>query len=340
MPIKITNTKLKMKSINWEALSLTRFLLALIVAVTHLKNYTDIGFLKWYGDFGAFEAILGFLLISGFSIGTSISKNKTNYFMRRLQRIYPVYLAAIIFQIIIVGIDLKTGSILSLFINLVFLNQVFAQSFVVPAWTLATEVWLYCLAPGFLKMSKKYLYIIIFGSFLFYSLYTAGRTLYHWPYYSETLYGINLPLLAFIWVAGFFYAVHNNNKFIPRVIAFLFAGHILLSVLIQVGFRIKNHAADLILSDMVGYVLKAICVSFSYCMVIKCRSIPKPNIKLSHFFNLLGNISYPLYLTHATTYFMLERYGLTDKFLYIGIAMIISYCIYFIFDFYSKRKRV
>jgi peptidoglycan/LPS O-acetylase OafA/YrhL len=87
------------EKVNWEILSLTRFLLALIVMIGHLQEFSSLAFLKWYTYLGSFEAILGFLLISGLSIGKSISKNRNNYFKRRIQRIYPVYFVSIIFQI-------------------------------------------------------------------------------------------------------------------------------------------------------------------------------------------------------------------------------------------------
>ena len=56
---------------NWEFLSIARFILALIVMFGHLSEYLDICFFKIVGD-SAFEAVFGFLLISGFSIGKSI----------------------------------------------------------------------------------------------------------------------------------------------------------------------------------------------------------------------------------------------------------------------------
>ena len=80
---------------NWELLSITRFMLAFIVMAVHLGNADHTRFLNWASAFGGFESVLGFLLISGFSIGKSISKNKESYFKRRVARIYPVYLASL-----------------------------------------------------------------------------------------------------------------------------------------------------------------------------------------------------------------------------------------------------
>ncbi len=200
------------QNVNWSALSLSRFLLAFVVLVDHLQNFSDIGYLKYYSYLGSFEAILGFLLISGYSIGISISKNQKNYIIRRIKRIYPVYLVSIVYQLLVIGFP-NTNSAFTLILNLLFLNQVFINwSFVGPAWTLATEVWLYITAPFLLKLRQKHVYCLILGSFICYLIYTCGRTLFHWDYYAATNYGINIVLLSFIWIAGFSLAIFPKKK--------------------------------------------------------------------------------------------------------------------------------
>src|SRR5258708_539640 len=59
---------------NWDVLSLVRFLLALFVAVYHLSFFTDVGPARMLIKLGPFEAVMSFLLISGYSIGHSIAK--------------------------------------------------------------------------------------------------------------------------------------------------------------------------------------------------------------------------------------------------------------------------
>lgn len=326
---------------NWEVLSLTRFLLALIVMIEHLQAYAAIGYLKWYGNLGAFEAILGFLLISGFSIGKSISKNKKNYFKRRIQRIYPVYLASIFFQIIVVWNIEIVQSLFIILLNLLFLNHILTDtSFVGPAWTLAAEVWLYSFAPLFLKLNKKALYTLIFLSFSCYVIYTCGRTLFHWNYYSRTNCGINLILLAFIWVAGFALAIFpNDKKHTSIVVALLFFGHLALTIGIQILFRIKNHQiGEIINTDAAYFIGNSCCLAFVYFVVIFNHKIPSFKPFTNKVLNLLGNISYPLYLTHRTTFHLLSKAKINNVMVLILSALIISTIIYFIFDFYSKKR--
>jgi peptidoglycan/LPS O-acetylase OafA/YrhL len=329
--------------INWEVLSLTRFLLALIVMVGHLEEYSQIGYFKWVTYFGSFEAILGFLLISGLSIGKSISKDRTNYFKRRFQRIYPVYAASMLFQVVVVWATMNAGVIFFILLNLLFLNQIFTDtSFVQPAWTLATEVWLYALAPVFLKSSRKKLYTLIIASFACYIIYTCGRTLFDWNYFAGTKYGINLVLLAYIWIAGFALAIFPNyRKQNKLMIALLLLGHIGLTILIQVGYRIKNHQLGGIIDiDLLPFIGKTCCLAFVYYVVMFNHRIPAFKPFANKVFNLLGNISYPLYLTHLTTFQLLHRNQMNNVFVMISSGLLMSFLIYYIFDFYSKKRVV
>jgi peptidoglycan/LPS O-acetylase OafA/YrhL len=329
------------EKVNWEILSLARFLLALIVMIGHLQEFSSLGFLKWYTYLGSFEAILGFLLISGLSIGKSISKNRNNYFKRRIQRIYPVYFASIIFQIIVSHSDLHIQSIFIILLNLLFLNQVFTSpSFVGPAWTLATEVWLYSLAPVFLRFRKETLYKLIFSSFSLYVIYDCGRTLFHWNYYSGTKYGINLILLAYIWLAGFTLAIFpDDKKRTSVIIALLFIAHFLLTIGIQILFRLKHHQIhEILFVDIFSFIGNSVCLSFVYFVVVFNHRISFFKPFIGKTFNLLGNISYPLYLTHYTTFTLFSHMHIKNEFLLISFALTVSFLIYLIFDFYSKKR--
>ena len=70
-------------SAKWDILSGLRFLLALMVAATHLSLNTDPGPVRVLAAFGAFEAIVGFLVIGGYSNGSSSQKRPDGFFLRR-----------------------------------------------------------------------------------------------------------------------------------------------------------------------------------------------------------------------------------------------------------------
>lgn len=330
------------KTINWELLAFMRFLLAFIVFAGHASSFSEnVGPLPWINTFGSFEAILGFLLISGLSIGKSILRNQKGFLKRRVQRIYPVYIASIIFCYIIDPHPISIGFIFFMFINLIFLNHVLTStSFVGPAWTLSLEVWLYALAPFFFKLSYKKLLVITYVSFLCYCLYTCGRTLFHWPYYAGTEFGINLIFLSFIWLAGFSLAVYKEKlKNISLHIAVFFVLHFVLTTMIQIAFRIKNQQPEMIITaDMIDFVGKAICLFGIYYVVILNPTVPSFSLTTKKVFNLLGNISYPLYLTHMSVIELCKKLNIIHWQLVVLFSLVVAFLVYWSFDFYSKRR--
>jgi peptidoglycan/LPS O-acetylase OafA/YrhL len=327
------------KTTNWEALALVRFLLAFVVITGHLNDYADTRYLKFISNLGAFEAVLGFLLISGFSIGTSITKNKAHFFKRRLQRIYPVYLACIVFTIALKGAHLNFNWLYNISINLVFLNQIVTElSYIRPAWSLSLEVWLYCLAPLLLKLTKKQLLYFTCFSFACYIFYTCGRTLYDWRYFAGIPYGLNLLLLSFIWLAGFKLAAFSDKKQSRLLISLLLLGVMGLTAAIQIVYRIKNHDYSTIVTDLPALLGKTICLAIVYVAIVRNQQIPTFKPTWGKIANLLGNISYPLYLSHLTTFQLLKKLNVHSTGLYVLSALVVAAIIYFIFDFYSRKR--
>src|SRR4051812_3996977 len=69
---------------SWALLAGLRFFLAFIVFAGHLSWFADLGaILTGVSSFGGRPAVLGFLLISGLSIGHSIVSRPEGYFRRR-----------------------------------------------------------------------------------------------------------------------------------------------------------------------------------------------------------------------------------------------------------------
>src|ERR1700677_387813 len=78
---------------HWAALAATRFLLSLIVLFGHLGGIGVGGEItKGFTNYGELAAVVGFFIISGFSIGNSISQRPKRYIIRRIWRIWPTYL--------------------------------------------------------------------------------------------------------------------------------------------------------------------------------------------------------------------------------------------------------
>jgi peptidoglycan/LPS O-acetylase OafA/YrhL len=325
----------------WSVLAALRFLLASIVAVNHLPEFVPIGFWAVIPKFGAFEAILGFLLISGYSIGASYIKEPEGFIGRRVKRIYPVYLASLALACgVFVLANAAFPPLWELLANVLFLNQIVTStSLVGPAWSLSLEFWLYCLTPLFFKLSDRALQRLILMSFVAYAAYTCGRTLFHWNYYSGTAFGLNLLLLSFIWLAGLALA-RNREQAVPMLkkIGLIFAAHILLAVAIQGAYRLKNgRLPEFFQADLVGFLLQACTLTlvlFVFARVLRPHAAARP----SAFLRALGDISYPLYLIHIPVYYLLKQAGLASPVLYYGAAVLVSALMYRVLDFYSQRR--
>ncbi|VTU28322.1 acyltransferase family protein [Variovorax sp. PBL-E5] len=328
----------------WSLLAALRFLLASIVAFDHLREYVPIGAWSLIPKLGAFEAVLGFLLISGYSIGASFIKVPDGFLIRRVKRIYPVYLASIVLAYIV--FVMEHGShppVLALLANVLFLNQIVtATSFVGPAWSLALEFWLYSLTPLFFTLKDSTLRKLVFVSFGCYVAYTCGRTLFHLDYYAGLGYGANLLLLAFIWLAGLRLARNLQNPVpVLKDIALIFTVHILLAAAIQFGWRWKHGGVpDFFTHDIVDNLLQACTLALVLWAFVRLARRPIQNARASAVLRLLGDISYPLYLVHMSVYFLLKQTGLRSPILFYVSAVAVSFVIYWVLDFYSQRRHL
>lgn len=327
---------------NWDVLALLRFFLALVVAIFHLNMLVDVGPARCLILLGPLEAVLGFLLISGYSIGHSITKEADGFLGRRLWRIYPIYLAAMLLTYLAQPEPLTASFAWMITINLLFLSEILIKvSYIGQAWSLSLEVWLYCLAPFLVRLRAASLELLIVLSFLCFVIYTCGRTLFHWPYYVQTLYGINLPTLAFIWLAGFYLAVSATKERALRLIGLLLCGYMVLALAIQGLYRLKHGELPLFLSkDMIGYAGNSLLFLLLY---IVFRGVVRHQFHLSLFerrvCRFLGDISYPFYLVHTAVYIFLVRYCQNAVLLLLA-ALLTSSVVYFCCDFYSRRRKV
>jgi peptidoglycan/LPS O-acetylase OafA/YrhL len=327
----------------WDVLSALRFALALIVALDHLETFSPrMGWLRGIVRLGSFEAILGFLLISGYSIGHSIQKKPEGFFVRRMLRIYPVFLAALLFTYAVQREPLTLAFGGTLLLNLFFLGEaVVRYSYVGAAWSLNLEVWLYALAPVFRRLRATVLELLIGVSFFCYAGYTCGRSLFHWPHYAGTIAGLNLACLAFSWLAGF-YLITSTGKRRPLIwVGALFAAHLLLTGGIQSFHRVKHRdlhgflAVDV--ADFLCHGVLLLAVFAIFFGVVTGRF--HLGLFTRRIFRFLGDISYPLYLLHLPAFALLAAYT-RNAWLLLLAALAISTAVYFGCDFYSRRRKL
>ncbi len=157
------------QSAPWEILALLRFFLAFVVLSGHLSWYPAAsgGFVETFDDFGGKAAVLGFLLMSGFSIAASLEREEKGFYLRRLLRIYPLYLGAVALSLLVEaathghvqigGFSIEGEKYSAALGNLFFLQAFFVRplQFDGPLWSLAIEVFYYLLAPVFRRLDQK-----------------------------------------------------------------------------------------------------------------------------------------------------------------------------------------
>jgi peptidoglycan/LPS O-acetylase OafA/YrhL len=187
---------------DFEILDSIRGIAALVVVIAHCRGTLWIGggeFAKmfprdtWsFGDYVVFgismltrlsvEFVIVFFILSGFSIAHSLSANKSikDFYLRRLIRIYPPYVVALIWAGLVFLLTrywhpnwydgslntfafIRTGPMNNYFEPGVILKNLFympdERGFIAPFWSLTYEVIFYFLAPFLFR--KVNLYIIV-----------------------------------------------------------------------------------------------------------------------------------------------------------------------------------
>ena len=329
----------------WSLLAGLRFVLALIVAVGHLHLFMPkLGIMAPFAHLDSIEPVLGFLLISGYSIGCSYRRNPDGFFGRRLRRIYPIYLGAIILTLIVHVVIRQEifPKVSTLMLNGLFLNQVFTYSYVRPAWSLSLEFWLYCLVPFFFRSSSGFLRFATWFSFASFVVYSWSRSLLHLPYYFDVEYGGNLLLLSFIWICGLRLADPRSDKrAVLREIGMMFSLQVITVLMIEMASGARHH-------DLMGFFRKshgetamnAISLLLTFAVFARLVYHQGSGSRRSTTLRFLGDISYPLYLVHFPVYSALVWWGMSNPLLYLCGALGVSTLFYLLLDHYSQRRHL
>lgn len=317
----------------WAVLGCMRFVLASIVMFEHFQNVVDPHQpLFKLEELGAMAAVIGFFLISGYSIANSIAHKPKGYFMRRFYRIYPLYFAAWALGAFLYCITSPvswptwTHSVLLLspaqtqvsaptvweLIGSAFFLQGFAVNVMEinsPLWSLSIEVFFYALAPLLRKTPVKLLALIVALSALLY--YSGWHPIHQrvgihlFQTYARQLYGFSAAAFAWAWVLGFVF-YFTSDKWIAQVAL------VALPVFLICG------------NDELGGEYSAFTLAAVALVIIYARKI-KVGLRAKKVLNYLGDLSYPLYLVHvpviAYTWFFFKT---TNPLLYIAMALAVS----------------
>ncbi|WP_290700470.1 acyltransferase [Amphritea sp.] len=298
-----------------------RFLLAFIVLIAHtsvLANAEQLDWVTQYFDSGF--AVKGFFAISGYLVTKSYfsSANWLEYLEKRIRRIYPAYVAVIIYCLIVGAITttMQTGEfVMSIesakyaVSNLMFLN--FLQPTLPGAlldnkmqalngslWTIKVEVMLYFIVPVLCFMYAR-----------------IGKT-----------QGFIVALIA--GVTWFVYFSDYFNHPMGAVLAIQFPGQLpyfaLGSVLSFVKFR-QFHVFAIIVFSLIYYVGVKSQLDSRSAEVVNMIVYPLFVVAIANTSLLavgvgkFGDLSYGIYLYHFPTIQLLEHLGFYDRNPYIGL---------------------
>jgi len=265
------------------------------------------------------SAVFGFFVLSGYSIAASVDRDRVGFYKRRFIRIWPLYIAAVAFGLLVqwlvihtlpshafvwpLGEHVSNASTLSIVASFLMLQSVVSGPipFNGPLWSLSPEWWHYMVAPQLRKLPTAALLLLILASFYSFMLI-------HPPNGGIETFGNWRILLvsSWMWVTGFLYFRLRRTPF---------------------GFTILAFPATLALALNNNWGLP---LFFSIFVLILSTELVVP-AKLARFFDFLGDVSYPLYLFHLPALIAMLALGITNSIgLLIGplaLAVLVLYMI-------------
>ncbi|KAM3101368.1 acyltransferase family protein [Phormidesmis sp. 146-12] len=312
----------------WKILAGVRFFLAWIVLCNHLRWFLPAdNILLNFSELDAFTAVLGFLLLSGYSIAHSLMKGSKGFYKRRIFRVYPLYILSIFVSLVpfaLLGSPIQSPTA-EVFIRPlwreVVANFFFLQGYLSAPlssnailWTLSIEVLCYLVAPFLLKLKSKYLLGLIGISAISYAAYPRLGL----PYYSHLMYGVGFLILLWVWLLGFIYAREVKHREL--------LGHLILvlgTVLIGVN--------DL-------HPLAPLTYGLTVLALIYAESIKLP-LAFANAVEYLGELSYPLFLFHLPTLIIATSFlKIYNSVALVGLTFAVSMLFYHVVDVPLRRK--
>jgi peptidoglycan/LPS O-acetylase OafA/YrhL len=311
----------------WPILAAIRFFLALVVAGSHLTWYMETqSSVSVISYFSGMAAVLGFLVMSGYSIAASYAKQRNGFYWRRVLRIIPLYVVLIAFSAVgpaLLGgqITVPGGHFVTPQFGQVLGNLFFLQGFLVMplntcpvVWTLSVEVFFYLATPWLARLSQR---TLLFTVLALAGLFACSRFL-HLPFYAELLYGSNVVLLGWAWLLGFWI------------------------------FRAREHEHTIVVALSLGICVMAFNNSFLTVLwpitwIITILAIGYAELfpygkRLAAFLSLLGDASYPLYLAHMPVFLLLYGFRVSESgWVFILVAIVFSIVLDRCFDRPLKR---
>ncbi|WP_322843643.1 acyltransferase [Pseudomonas sp. B33.4] len=267
---------------NLQNIQFLRFIAAILVVAQHAVYFSSLAtdtpaskFLSWgFGDLGVFV----FFVISGFVIAMQTDRKPAQFMLHRILRIYPGYIAAIIFSTTVLVIfsgyrPSLTDTSMSIFLIPTGSLNV---SFQVPYWTLIYEMFFYALILMLMTVFRGHKNLIDSAVFLWLLVMifqTAQGVTFNVA--MPTLAEIPLSPLNIYFIAGFFLSriLLSEKQGLALFALFLIA------------------VSSIFIPAMKGPLSTCALTIVAIIWAIKSAPLPK-------FLNNLGDYSYGIYLAH------------------------------------------
>lgn len=249
---------------------------------------------QYFTSFGALGVYL-FFVISGYVCFISFDRGRvklSQYYVRRLARILPVYYAVILYQFVLHTYIL--GDVPVDEMHLGWLRYIFCTSTVIPAynnfwynlnavWTIPAFLFFYLLAPFLYKYIRSYNAALIGWVLTYFISFILNRYLSSW-------FGPVKQLHFFLFGIVIYYIIKERVE--NQLVLFLII-NLLLVVFFKVGGDVN-----------LWTVIFGLLVIGSKDLVIKQEF-------LSRLIDIIDEYTFSIYLVHATVMEYIDRWKLT-----------------------------
>ncbi|MCU6350485.1 acyltransferase family protein [Morganella morganii] len=306
----------------YNAIQALRWISALLVIGFHSRGFmNDIYAQKNLGDMMFVTGAAGvdiFFVISGFIISLATSRKESifSFYIKRIFRIYPVYIFLVVSLLLLVGNYNNSDIVRSLFmIHNDYKSEAptFGYSLIFTTWSLTYELYFYIIFSLAMLINHKYRVIttcvMILAILMISQIYTNGTPFIDAAHNIESnlsglavflsnpisidfIYGCLIYTVYSLGVVDFFARKINANI----LIAIILSGLALSFIIIFSNYR---YGYGPLKWGMLGAAIVFLCVAYDRYL----------KFEINRVWIYLGDISYSIYLTHVCVLVFLNTYG-------------------------------
>lgn len=272
------------------------------IDATHITSFI--------ASFGAKTAVVGFFAISGYSVTTSLDRNRKGFVWRRVIRLYPAYIAAMLFGAALqleigsrqVGDNLFRADGLGIYICNMLMLQMYAckaVSYVPTVWSLSIEFSFYILI---FLVGSRFSPILWLAAAISAFHFLLPRGIIEAEWYDILM---KLNMVRYFWPFALGVLLARRRDVLSSVVAF--SGTILI-------FFDSNSPPF----GVVTFFFSILAIELARRGV----GVNRPT------WNFLGDTSYPLYLIHPPIILICFELGWTDAMFALLLSIFASVVVF------------